>query len=105
MDLNLAVLIKKEVYAIKRVLRRIYLIWFKTEYVRQQIQSRKGICGKHGCCDLTILSRIASKNCLSSSDSTICLRWTELNFICKAYPIDEKDKIPETLGYCNFYWE
>lgn len=105
MSANLMVLIKKEFSAAKRVLRRRYLIWFKAEYVRQQIKSRKGICGKHGCCDFTLLGRLAFNHCLSRSNRTSCLRWPEIYFICKAYPIDEKDKIPETLSYCNFHWK
>lgn len=102
---SLLVLIKKEIYALKRWFRRRYLIWFKPKYVLEQIKLRKGICGKHGCCDLTILDRMAHHGCLNTKDRTSCMRWQNFNFECKVYPIDEEDKIPETFSYCNFYWD
>jgi len=33
------------------------------------------------------------------------MRWHSLPFLCRMYPFDDKDKIPETVSYCNFYWE
>jgi len=67
------------------------------------IAKRKGTCGRHGCCDLSILSKL--HKCIDPNDRTKCLKWDNLPFDCKAYPFDEKDKIPETKEYCCFYWD
>ncbi len=93
----------KETGVIKRWLRREYYISFKSDYIREQLRKRKGICGKHGCCDLSIFHK--SRRCLSKEDRTKCLRKSNLPIECKIYPFDEKDKIPETRSYCNFYWD
>lgn len=100
-------LIVKELGAAKRVLRRKCYLLFKPSYVKKQLENRKGTCGQHGCCDLTIAGKIFNKylrRCLSRKSRKTCLRWQNLPKECKLYPLDEKDKIPETRNYCNFYW-
>lgn len=94
--------------ALLRVVRRKYYLTFKADYVHNQIKTRKGMCGRHGCCDLTVVNSFCNKKifkCLSLLDRTECLRWDRLPEECKAYPFDEKDKIPETRIYCNFHWD
>lgn len=98
----------REMGVIKRVLRRRYYVHLRPGYVREQIRKRKGVCGYHGCYDLSILSRIYNvylRKCLSKEDRTRCLFWKNLPAECQIYPLDEKDKIPETGSYCNFYWK
>jgi hypothetical protein len=100
--------IVKEVGAVKRLLRREYYLLFRSDYIKKQLENRKGVCGRHGCCDLTITGKIFNKylrKCLSSKSRQTCLRWNNLPKECKLYPIDEKDKIPETRNYCNFHWD
>tara|TARA_Y100000310_G_C20590348_1_gene767647 strand:- start:640 stop:975 length:336 start_codon:yes stop_codon:yes gene_type:complete len=95
--------VTRELGTIKRALRRKYLIYFRPKYVEGQMRKRKGVCGRHGCCDLSIFHKY--RKCLSSSDRTKCLYWDNLPKECKLYPIDEEDKVPETRSYCNFYWK
>lgn len=90
---------------ILRGMRRAYYFTFKMEYVMEQLKRRKGKCGNHGCCDLTLLSRLFSRNCFDREGGTMCKRWENLPFVCRAYPFDEKDKIPSTRSHCNFYWD
>lgn len=81
---------------------------FRNDYIKNQIDKRKGVCGKHGCCDFSLVHKIWNKHirkCLSKKDRRQCLFWDNLPKECKIYPFDEKDKIPETKEYCNFYWE
>jgi hypothetical protein len=101
---GLSVLVN-ECHSIQRWVRRRYLIWFRPDYVRAQIESRKGSCGRHGCCDLTMFAPVLRRGCFSKKEKSMCLRWGKLPAECRLYPIDEKDKIPETLDYCGFYWE
>lgn len=89
---------------ILRNLRRLYLILFRKDYVLKQLNTRKGHCLRHGCCDLSFFHKIISNSCLDKKDRTKCLLWEDLPYICKVYPIDEKDKHPDTKGYCGFYW-
>jgi len=103
--MNYIKLLWKEFEVIKRYVRRELLLFFRKGYVLEQMRRRKGACGRHGCCDLTRLSRLLHKKCLSRIDRTECMLWPELPRECKYYPIDEADKIPETVKYCNFYWE
>jgi len=86
-----------------RILRRAFLKLFRPSYVRKQFATRKGVCGRHGCCDLSYFFR--NRDCLDPDDRTNCLKRNDLPPECMLYPIDEKDKIAETRGYCNFYWE
>lgn len=95
----------REIGTIKRALRRKYYIWFRPIYIKEQMKKRRGICGKHGCCDFSIFQKLKKCPNLSKEDSTKCLRWDNLPKICQIYPLDEKDKIPETKDYCNFHWE
>lgn len=98
----------RELSVIKRMLRRRYYMYFRPEYVRQQLERRRGACGQHGCCDLSVLQRIYNlsyRKCLSRYGHSRCEHWKNLPQECKIYPLDEKDKIPETKNYCNFYWE
>ncbi|MDO8592384.1 MAG: hypothetical protein Q7R92_01255 [bacterium] len=85
-----------------RHLRRMFLAYFRTEYVKKQILSRKGECGHHGCCGDSPWSWFFTRKCLKGKD---CLKWSNLPYYCKLYPIDEKDKAPKTKKYCNFYWD
>jgi hypothetical protein len=97
-----------EMEVIKRTLRRRYYMVLRPNYIEEQMKKRRGGCGRHGCCDLSFLHRIYNKyyrRCLSKDDRTRCLLWKNLPRECQVYPLDEKDKIPETRSYCNFYWE
>jgi len=106
--MDLLRIIIKEIAVIKRILRRRYYILFRQSYVKEQLRKRKGICGYHGCCSLSILNKLYNvyyRRCLIKEDYARCLYWRKLPRECKVYPLDEKDKIPETKNYCNFYWE
>jgi hypothetical protein len=108
MALNLLKNVIREIGVIKRMLRRKYYIYFRPDYVDRQIKERKGSCAQHGCCDLSILHRIYNgfyRRCLSEKNNrTVCRRWRSLPKECQIYPLDEKDKIPETRAYCSFHW-
>lgn len=98
----------REIGVIKRAARRRYYMVFKPDYVREQIKKRKGACGYHGCCALSVLSRLYNihfRKCLAIRESARCLRWKDVPKECQVYPLDERDKIPETKSYCNFYWD
>jgi hypothetical protein len=96
-------IILRELRSLYRVMRRFYYMTFRGSHVREMMRKRRGTCGKHGCCDLTIFRK--HPRCLDGHDRTHCLKWGSLPSSCRVYPIDEKDKIPETVPYCNFYWE
>jgi len=93
----------EEIGTVKRGLRRKYYMYLRPAYVKSQMQKRKGTCGMHGCCDLSRLHKY--RPCLCKTDRTKCLKWDKLPKECQIYPLDEKDKIPATRSYCNFYWE
>jgi hypothetical protein len=92
----------REVKAVKRALRRKYYIHFRKDYVREQLKNRKGRCGRHGCCDFSIVQK--HLRCYDWKDHSTCLRWGNLPLECRIYPFDEEDKIPQTRAYCNFHW-
>lgn len=106
--MNFLKIIIGEIGVIQRAIRRKYYIHFKPEYVKKQLRERKGICAQHGCCDLFILHRIYNlyfNKCLGKKSSRkVCLKWKNLPWECRVYPLDEKDKIPETKSYCHFHW-
>jgi len=95
--------LSRELTALYRLLRRWFYFTFRRKHVLDMVAGRKGECGCHGCCDLSILARF--RHCIDPADRTKCLRWDNLAFGCRMYPFDEKDKIPETRAYCNFYWD
>jgi hypothetical protein len=98
----------QEAGAIKRAIRRRYYILMKPRYVAAQLKKRRGSCGKHGCCNLSLTSRILNtrlRKCLLAKEPAVCRHWAALPLECRIYPMDEKDKIPETKRYCNFYWQ
>lgn len=106
--MSLLRIIIREIMVIKRTARRRYYMIFKPDYVKEQIKKRKGACTYHGCCAFSIFSRsynIYYRKCLSNKNYKICLRWGNLPVECQIYPLDEKDRIPETRSYCNFYWK
>ena len=93
--------------AVYRMLRRMYFRLCRPEYVRRQLARRQGVCGRHGCCDLTAMSRwknLSWHKCLDRDERTCCRRWPDLPEYCRWYPFDEQDKIPQTRDYCNFHW-
>jgi hypothetical protein len=105
--MNLLKIVTVETGSIARALRRRWYIHFKQDYVNKQIEKRRGVCGHHGCCDLSLLHRLYNKyykKCLNQNDRRACLLRKKLPRECQVYPLDEKDKIPETKSYCNFYW-
>ena len=94
--------IGKEIGTLKRALRRKYYILFKKAYVEKQLRERKGKCGMHGCCNLSVFHSF--RNCFDRKNPRKCLKWGNQPPECRIYPFDEEDKIPETRAYCNFYW-
>ena len=101
-------IITREIGVIKRIVRRRYCMIFKPDYVKEQMKRRKGVYANHGCCVLSIFSRIYNlryRKCLSDKNYKVCARWEDLPIECQIYPLDEKDKVPETKSYYNFYWE
>jgi hypothetical protein len=94
--------------ALWRLLRRNFLLALRKDYVKSQLAARKGVCGRHGCCDLAWHHRLLNvrlRKCLDTNDRTRCLKWGRLPPDCRIYPLDEQDKIPETRDYCNFHWD
>jgi hypothetical protein len=77
-----------------RHLRRWFLIIFRPYYVMASLSQRRGNCKGCGCC---------YKN-FKCYDYPHCKRWNNLPFICKLYPIDEKDKNEISKKCCGFYW-
>ena len=93
----------KELGSVYRLLRRQFYFTFRRKIVLDRVARRKGVCGRHGCCDLSSLAR--HRRCLDPADRTRCLKWRDLPFGCRVYPFDETDKIPETRGTCAFHWD
>lgn len=89
----------REFKNVARELRAQYLIYFKPEYVSAQMKKRRGGCGQHGCCGISIFAKF--RKCLKGKE---CLKWSNLPKRCYLYPIDEEDKAIGTEKYCNFYW-
>lgn len=82
---------------IKRHIRRWLLIIFKPKYVMASLSQRKGKCNNCGCCS-------SHSGCPYFREKANCLKWNNMPFICKLYPLDEKDKAPFTKTMCGFYW-
>lgn len=80
--------------------RRWLLIIFRPYYVMRSLSKKRGSCKNCGCCGFSI-----SKYCKYWDKKKHCLRWNNLPFMCRIYPIDEKDKNPFTKKNCGFYWE
>ena len=93
----------RELGAVGRLIRRTFYFVFRRRYVLEQVRRRKGVCGRHGCCDLGVLARF--RRCIDPDDRTRCLKHDSKPFGCRMYPFDEKDKIPETRPYCSFHWD
>lgn len=92
-----------ELGCIWRLVRRWFYLTFRRKYVLRQVAGRKGVCGRHGCCDLSMLAKY--RKCIDPDDRTKCLKWDDQPFACRMYPFDEKDKHPATLEYCDFHWD
>lgn len=93
----------EELGTIKRAARREFYLQFRKGYVARQLKERKGKCGRHGCCNLSVFHTF--RTCFDKKNPAKCLRWEHLPYRCRVYPFDEQDKIPKTRAYCNFYWE
>ena len=80
---------------------------FNRDYIKEQIKKRKGKCGGHGCCDVTLLEKVVNINIRKCYDdkNKKCLRWDNIPFSCLSYPFDEKDKHPMLRDICKFKWE
>ena len=94
----------KILQSIKRELRREFLIHFRPDYIKKQMEKKRGVCGRHGCCLVSPFGKRRLGKCLDKDGKT-CLLWHNLPKRCQLYPIDEKDKDPATKDYCNFYWD
>jgi len=87
-------------------IRRAYLINFKPEYVVAQVEKRKGVCGKHGCCGKSIGGKIVTgiRGCFDKQTG-LCKHPDKMPIHCRTYPIDEKDIVEKFKNICNFYWD
>ena len=80
-------------FGVKKYARRLLLIIFKPLYVMESLSQRKEQCNRCGCCT----------NWCKSYKHPKCLRKNNMPFMCKLFPIDEKD-IGDFKGKCSFYW-
>ena len=78
---------------VKRHLRRWFLVIFRPFYVMESLSQRRGQCNHCGCCP----------QCKYQKGND-CLKWKNLPFICKLYPIDEEDKNEISKTERCFYW-
>ena len=93
----------QELGCLWRLARRWFYLTFRRGYVRRMAARRKGVCGRHGCCNLSALAKL--RRCFDPEDDAYCLKKDNLPLFCRMYPFDEKDKHPATRAYCNFYWD
>lgn len=96
---------KLKFYSIQtyRILRRIYIIKFRKEYLNKSIKERMGKCNKCGkCCSITCPH--------FNLEFMMCDLWIKggkdmLPLWCRICPIDEKDQDYRLRGICGYYWK
>jgi hypothetical protein len=82
-------------------LRRRYIFHFKKRKFYENLKKRKGKCKKCGaCCNLT------RSFCLFLENNKCNLYKSKIPFMCKIYPIDQKEIDSYGLtDICGYYWE
>lgn len=85
-------------------LRKIYLVWFKNNYVKRSLSTRKGNCLACGtCCRQTV------PYCPFLTLDNKCRLYKWFNWLpkyCKIFPVDEVDQdLSDIRGKCGYYWE
>lgn len=89
-----------------KILRKLYYVIFRRQYVLKSIKNRKGACKACGCCKVSWFY----SNCKYFDKSNgLCLLWKEkgidaIPFLCRLYPFDEKDKCEYSKTNCGYYW-
>lgn len=84
--------------------RRRYLIYFRKDYVKKSLSSRKGKCNRCPCCHTRGLFSKTGK-CKYLVNNSCSIYNTSIDYLCKIYPIDEKDKTPFSKKNCGYHWK
>lgn len=84
--------------------RKRCLVWFKADYVKEKLATRKGGCLACGsCCRQSVpFCPFLTKD--NKCRLVIWFRWYPK--YCRIFPIDETDQILSNIkGKCGYYWE
>jgi hypothetical protein len=92
-----------------RMIRRKYYLTFKKDYVKRQLENRKGKCKMCGCCGTSPISckyhnYITGKCDLWKKEGIEGIK-KRTKHDCLNYPFDEKDKTLFSKVNCGFYWD
>jgi len=89
------------IMSLRSSIRRRYYVYFKKDYVKQMLETRKGNCEGCGgiCCFRT-------RKCPYLKDGNCSLYNTKIPKFCMVFPIDKKDiELAGVEDVCQFYWE
>lgn len=85
------------------MLRKRYLVWFKKDYIKKSLATRRGNCLVCGIC-----CRQSVPFCpfLNRDDKCRLVKWFGWNpKYCKIFPIDEIDQeLLNVKGKCGYHW-
>lgn len=78
--------------------RRLYLTTFRPDYVRKQIEKRKGECRQCGsCCRLVF-------HCFYLTTEDLCRTYSSRCSVCSTFPIDERD-LRDVGPHCGYSFD
>lgn len=86
-------------------LRRRYLLLFKKDYINKSLENRKGECNNCGCCDSIKIGFFKFKCKYFKNGECSIYDTDKMPYLCRIYPIDEKDKWGSSKEGCGYYWE
>ena len=82
--------------------RRFYLVYFRKEYVKRQLASRKGECHQCAqCCSFVF-------HCPMLTEGRLCRTYDKFRLeMCKSFPIDQRDidEVVRCGGACGYHFE
>lgn len=84
--------------------RKRWLVWFRADYVKEKLATRKGGCLACGtCCRQSVpFCPFLTKN----DKCRICIWFKWHPKYCKIFPIDEKDqRLLNVQGKCGYFWK
>jgi len=83
-------------------LRRFYLVYFRKEYVKKQLASRKGECLQCAqCCSFVFVCPMLTRR-------STCRTYNKFRLeMCKSFPIDQRDidEVARRGGTCGYRFE
>jgi hypothetical protein len=82
--------------------RRCYLVYFRKEYVKRQLASRKGECHQCAqCCSFVF-------HCPMLTQGRLCRTYDKFRLgMCRSFPIDQRDvdEVARRGGTCGYRFE